>query len=89
MLKTVKKHINDLLYVSIAVPDLLRVMWHGAKKHAGEPLRGVKQREHIRHAENHIYYHYMGKTREQESDCPHLAHAAVRCIMALAKEKRR
>ena len=60
--------------------DVCRVFEHGEEKH-GDDWKRTLSEEHLVHARSHLRH-----GNEEESGLPHLAHAAARCILALAAQ---
>ena len=66
--------IDPLVMIEIA-----RVQQHGDDKYGPDNWRRLPERDHINHALQHIYADAAGDTQD-----PHLVHALVRLMFALA-----
>lgn len=67
----------------------VRVLRHGREKHGtdAEHWKGQRPDEHVRHALDHVFAARDGEPYEEESGQPHLAHAAIRLLMALTQAR--
>lgn len=72
-----------------ALLDVVRVFGHGEEKH-GDDWKDTSYLIHLAHARTHLFNaNELGPVaKEIESGLPELAHAATRCILALAMIKR-
>lgn len=63
--------------------DMARVMAFGARKYAAENWRkGIEVQRLVGAIERHVAAFKSGETIDPESGLPHLAHAAIDCMMA-------
>ncbi len=65
-----------------ALLEVGRVLFEGEEKYGGDRnWRGISQRQHIRHALNHLFAHLAGD--RSEGDVGHLTHAVCRMLFAV------
>lgn len=83
--------IMDDLITPIVRAQLDAVLAHGAVKHAvigPHSWPRAHADEHAEHAIQHCALHRCGTVTDDESGQPHLAHAVIRALMALAMLER-
>ncbi len=84
---TILKYLPEWLFV-----DMAHVLEYGDKKHPGEEWRKLDILDHLDHCRDHIQIWKRGwyckkRRHDQETGKSHLIHAAIRCLMAAAREK--
>ena len=84
---TILKYLPESVFV-----DMAHVLEYGDRKHPGEEWRKLSVLDHLEHVRDHIRLWKIGwylKNRrlDKETGKSHLIHAAIRCLMAAAREK--
>ena len=71
-----------------ALEEVVNVLTHGAQKYAPDNWRSVPDwnRRYFAAAQRHLVAYFQGEDLDDDSDLPHLAHAACCILFLLAKE---
>ena len=71
-----------------ALEEVVNVLTHGAQKYTPDNWRSVPDwnRRYFAAAQRHLVAYFQGVDLDEDSDLPHLAHAACCILFLLAKE---